>query len=153
MRDDLLIQEQLPRDALYGWRMLVCCLLLNQTHGRQVRPIVGALFARWPTPYIMSRAGMGLEAMVMPLGLWRRRAALLRRLSAACARPGYDPRGFRGCGVGAYALDSWKIFVEGRIVRRPRDGKLREYARRMGWTRTKHSKSGGTRNAGRPTRR
>lgn len=137
MRDDLLIQEQLPRDARYGWRMLVCCLLLNQTHGRQVRPMARELFARFPSPRSMAGAGRDLERMVMPLGLWRRRAALLRKLSAACLRPDFDPRKTKGCGVGAYALDSWAIFVEGRVVRRPRDGKLRKYARRMGWNRSK----------------
>jgi hypothetical protein len=109
--------------------MLVACALLNRTHGRQVRPMVDGLFSRWPTPRGMAAAGRGLERYVKPLGLWRRRAALLRRLSRQWRTPGQCP------GVGKYALDSWAIFVEGRLDVRPDDGKLRPYLTwRKRWT-------------------
>jgi hypothetical protein len=121
--------------------MLVCCALLNRTHGQQVRPMFEALLARWPTPRSMAGAGRGLERFVRPLGLWRRRAALLRRLSAGDAWR--DPASCAG--VGRYALDSHAIFVEGRLDVRPTDGKLKPYLK---WRKTctaKNLRSGGTR--------
>jgi hypothetical protein len=82
------------------------------------------LFKRWPSPLAMSRAGRSLENFVRPLGLWRRRAALLRRLSAEW-RPGLDPSSVHG--VGRYALDAHAIFVDGRRDVRPADGFLSKY--------------------------
>jgi adenine-specific DNA glycosylase len=103
--------------------MLVCCALLNRTHGRQVRPVYQELFRRWPTPAALARAGGELERFVRPLGLWRRRAALLRRLSMDWRTP------HKCAGVGQYALDSHAIFVLGRLDVRPKDGKLSSYLR------------------------
>jgi hypothetical protein len=99
------------------------------------------LFTLFPTPRRMARAGRELERIVRPLGLWRRRAALLRRLSADVAR-GLPPQ--RCAGVGQYALDSHRIFVEGRLDAKPQDGKLRAYIK---WRKTWNSRSGSRRSS------
>lgn len=118
------MQERLPRDRLYPWRVLVACALLNRTGRGQVRPMFEALFDRWPTPQEMAAAGGGLELALRPLGLWRRRGATLRRLSEGFAR-GLPPS--KIAGVGRYGLDAYEIFVLGRDVPRPQDHFLKRY--------------------------
>lgn len=121
-----LIQEDLPRDALYGWRMLVACCLLNRTRGAQVREMLGRLFELWPTPRKMAAAGQELEEFVRPLGLVWSRGESLRAISWEVGVRKKRPP-FRVRGVGRYALDSWSIFVDGRRDVRPRDKELRRY--------------------------
>ena len=38
------------------WQMLVCCILLNLTHRRQVDKVREELFTKWPTPEKMMHA-------------------------------------------------------------------------------------------------
>lgn len=128
-----LVQERLRRGPLYPWRMLVACQLLNRTTGRQGVPAALAVLERWPSPEALAMAHLGsLRAAIRSCGLWRRRSALLRRLSAAWAAGERDPR--RLPGVGPYALDSWSIFVDGRLPRRVDDGKLQLYLK---WARSR----------------
>jgi hypothetical protein len=74
----------------------------------------------------MSRAGRELELLIRPLGLWRRRGAALRRLSAAW-RPGADVRSLPG--VGRYGADAHAAFVGDRLDVRTSDGELNKYIR------------------------
>lgn len=117
----------MARDRHYPWRVLVCCALLNRTGRAQVRPMFEELFASYPTPgHVVRGAPMGrsLSELLRPLGLWRRREALLVALSEdyAAGKPVQDCRG-----VGRYALDARAIFVEGRTDVRPTDHFLKPY--------------------------
>ena len=40
-----IIQEEYSNDP---WKVLVCCILLNQTSNKQVRPLIESFFNRWP---------------------------------------------------------------------------------------------------------
>lgn len=121
-----LIQERLPRGPLYPWRMLVACVLLNRTRGAVGVPTALAVLEAWPSPGALACADLRtLRAVIRPCGLWRRRALTLCNLSVAWVAGVRDPRLLPG--VGPYALDSWRIFVDGRLPRGVRDGKLRLY--------------------------
>ena len=114
MAEDDLIQAVLRDDP---WKMLVACVLLNRTSWRQAYPALDAILGRWPGPLALAAAGSDLEAVLRPLGLFQRRAATLRALSARCVDIGSWPTHLEPGdlpGVGRYAADSYNIFV-GRI--------------------------------------
>jgi endonuclease III len=119
------------RHAADPWRLLVCCTLMNLAPGARAEPVAAAIFEAWPTPERLARAPeTRLQALLRPLGMWRRRADTLRRLSAEYRHSGTDActpaevvRALHG--VGAYAADSWAIFVEGRLDVEPADRELR----------------------------
>lgn len=101
-----LLQEQVTRDLHYPWRVIVCCALLNQTQGEQVRPMLDELFIRCPQPELMMTAR--LSDLLQPLGLQDRRERLLRRMTwdyTTGAQPG------ECFGVGQYGRDALLLFV------------------------------------------
>jgi methyl-CpG-binding domain protein 4 len=116
--EGLLLQEVYADDP---WRLLVCCILLNQTTRRQVDGVRGPLFERWPTAMVMAYAFVPeLTERLKPLGLQNRRAAILRDMSSAWVvyerlpNEGMPPPEWYVAslpGVGEYALDSYRIFV------------------------------------------
>lgn len=110
--------------------MLIACVLLNRTTGTQVIPVFRKIILRWPTPRGLSRANTDLEEILRPLGLWRRRSELLRKLGSAYASGKWStPLDLPG--IGQYAMDSWTIFVEGEKPKKVSDGKLRSYLDRL----------------------
>lgn len=112
------------------WRVLAICLLLNRTDGRVVARHIEGIFRRWPDAGRMAAARPAtLEEALRPLGLHRRRARLLRRMSAAYEAGGWtDPGELPG--VGTYAREAWRIFVEGDPDFDPSDRALRQAAAR-----------------------
>lgn len=107
------------------WKMLVGCVLLNQTGHVQARPVLERLFARWPTPEAMASADPSeLAGVLRPCGLQNRRASALIRLSASYGRvPVADLHG-----IGRYALDSWSLFQLSEVpVAGVTDKELRRY--------------------------
>ena len=120
-----LIQEDLRYEP---WRLLVACLMLNQTSIRQVRPVIWTFFARWPTPEDAAEAGPDdMAETIRSLGLQRRRAGLLIRMSRAYT--GWLPEQdvLELPGVGKYAADSYNMFIRGNVVTDVTDKELRKY--------------------------
>jgi endonuclease III len=91
-----LTREWLPPVSPYGlieedqmvfrdpFKLLVVCQLLNKTGATMVRHIVyrEGFFDRYPSPRSLMDADMdALGALLRPLGLWRRRAAGLKRFA------------------------------------------------------------------------
>ncbi len=120
-----LIQENYQQDEHAEWKMLVCCVLLNQTTRTQVDKIIDELFERWPGPREMSTAHpQELEDFIRPLGFYKRRSSDLmdgagryvkwkRFEKTPEARERgleFDPRIMSGCGE--YAFHSWMIFTK-----------------------------------------
>jgi methyl-CpG-binding domain protein 4 len=106
------------------WKMLVACILLNRTQRVQVDRVIDELFRRWPTPDSMMCSGQELNSLLTSLGMKDRRAAALRRFSRdwLAQLPPAD------CfGVGSYALDSYRLFVEGDLGVIPKDKQLRRW--------------------------
>ena len=109
MSDKLLLQEVHSNSP---WKMMVCCILLNQTNRRQVDRVIDELFARWPYSSIMAGIESKSETqelvdVLRPLGFQRRRATTLIRFS----RDWCQGKLMAECyGIGPYALDSFRIF-------------------------------------------
>jgi methyl-CpG-binding domain protein 4 len=124
--------ENLIQEAVRGdpWRILLVCVLLNRTHGREARPALWRILDRWPTAEALSRADPAdLAAVIARLGFQNRRAATLIALSTAIAESGIPASVEDLPGVGRYAADSYDIFVRGRFEREPEDKELRRYVR------------------------
>ena len=106
-----LLQEIYQDD---GWKMLVCCMLVNVTNRKQVDTIRDELFSKYPTPKDMMKAEHSeLVEIIKPLGLYNTRADRLIKMSE-----GYV-KGFNSVdelyGIGQYAKDSWDIFQNNNI--------------------------------------
>jgi methyl-CpG-binding domain protein 4 len=127
VRRERLIQEELIGQPDYPWRMMIACILLNRTRAYVVRPILSRILLRWSTPEILaSSENAELREIIRPLGLGTRRANSLVKMSAQYVK-GLTPRTMFGVGIGKYAYESWKIFVEGNLDFDPTDVKLRAY--------------------------
>ena len=118
--------QEIYRDD--GWKMLVCCMLVNLTNRKQVDVIRDELFKRYATPKDMMNADESeLAQLLQPLGLYNRRAKSLKKMSE-----GYV-KGFKSVdelyGVGEYAKDSWEIFQNNNKKVKPTDKVLQEYLR------------------------
>ena len=125
-----LLQEIYQDD---GWKMLVCCMLVNLTNRIQVDTVRDKLFSVYPTPQDMMRAKHSdLVDIIKPLGLYNTRADRLIRMSE-----GYV-KGFKSVdelyGIGQYAKDSWEIFQNKNNNIKPTDKVLQEYLRQEALT-------------------
>lgn len=129
------LQEQQVGWPRAPWRILVVCALLNRTHGRQVRPMIGEFFERWPSPQRVMQSVDGMYELIRPLGFGNRRIETILNLSEdynLFFGEG-DPDGssdewvsaIRGCGQ--YAKDSIDIFVCGKLQNVSSDTWLQRY--------------------------
>lgn len=118
----MIADERFMLQELYAddpWRLIVSCILLNQTTRRQVDRVRGILFAMWPSPDRMAQADTEQLATVLhPLGFFNQRADRLKKLSlrwcelqAELGFCDWDEEVLAALpGVGPYALDSYRIF-------------------------------------------
>lgn len=120
-----LVQEKYWPD---GWKILVCCLCLNLTTRKQMEPVVEKMFKRWPNAASLSNCDIEeLEQLIKPLGMWRRRAATLVKMSAQY-HSGQWVDVEELAGVGKYARDAYHIFILGDWKQvNPKDHALTEY--------------------------
>lgn len=120
-----LFQERYSVDP---WKLLTCTICLNMCTGKVFERIHEDLFALWYTPYEMAVADAAdLELLVSPLGLQRRRARNIIRMSTSYAFfwNGRNPMDLPG--IGKYGSDSYRIFVRGELHIPVEDKELRKY--------------------------
>ena len=120
---EILIQEDYVNDP---WKMLVCCILLNKTNNKQVRPILSSVFELIPDP--MSTIGCDpkvLAAVIKTTGFQNVKASRIIKLSEKWINGFKDVSELPG--IGRYGKDSWKIFIEGVVDTIPTDKKLLAY--------------------------
>jgi methyl-CpG-binding domain protein 4 len=119
------LQEELQEEP---WKLLVACIMLNLTGYKQVRSVIWDFFERYPTPEILSQADEAeVASMLRSLGMQNRRARTLIRFASDWLHKDWKKITDLH-GVGQYAGDSWRIFIErdcGCPV--PKDKKLRMY--------------------------
>lgn len=120
---EILIQEDYLKEP---WKMMVCCILLNQTNNKQVRPILSSVFELIPTP--ISTIGCDperLAAVIKTTGFQNVKASRIIKLSQKWVN------GFEHVsqlpGIGKYGVDSWDIFIECNLSVIPTDKKLIGY--------------------------
>ena len=112
------------------WKIMVCCILLNQTTRKQVDKVREELFEKWSTPEIMASADIEeLREVIRPLGFYNKRSKTLVRFSKEWNDTVLieDPSKLHG--IGQYAKDSWTIFVEHGEVKNPSDHVLKDYVK------------------------
>ena len=112
------------------WRLLVACILLNKTTGKQLlnNQVLQRVVARWPTPVAMVRADVDeLQRLIRPLGLHRNRSRSLQRFSVEYLTQGWEyPIVLHG--IGKYADDAYRIFCLGEWrSTKPSDKELKKY--------------------------
>ena len=120
-----LLQEIYQPD---GWKMLVCCIMLNLTNRKQVDRVRHKLFKKYPTAKDLSVADYEeLSELLTPLGMQFKRAATLMKFSKEYNDGFTDP--IELYGIGKYAKDSWEIFQNNNMNVKPKDKVLQEYLR------------------------
>jgi endonuclease III len=122
---EILIQEDYLKEP---GKMMVCCILLNQTNNKQVRPILSSVFELIPTP--ISTIGCDperLAAVIKTTGFQNVTASRIIKLSQKWVDGFNDAMDLPG--IGKYGRDSWEIFVNGNVNLEVSDKKLDAYLR------------------------
>lgn len=120
-----LLQEDYVHDP---WRVLVICILLNRTTGKQVSQVLPTLFTLCPNANTTTEVPIeALVKVLRPLGLQNRRAATLKTFSKEYLQDSWT-HVTQLHGIGKYAADAYAIFCTGKWDHvRPEDHKLTEY--------------------------
>jgi len=120
---DLLQERYWPDD----WKILVVCLLLNQTSRKQVEPMIDGFFDRWPDAKSATYADESeMREMVRSLGMFNRRVKTIKRMSQQFLDGFENAIELYGCGK--YANDAYRIFVRGEWKDvKPSDHALNDY--------------------------
>lgn len=112
------------RDDDSAWRVLVACICLNLCSARVARGIILRVLQRWPDPHTLGTSGDDLERLLQPLGLSEQRGRYLRGMSVGYAAGEFH---HRLPGVGTYAIDSVRVFVNGELPENVGDRKVAAY--------------------------
>ena len=110
------------------WKILVACLLHNQTSRKQVDKVYQNLFQKYPTAKHLGNADLKeLQNLIKPLGMWKRRSVTLQRFSKEYSNGSWiTPKDLYGCGK--YAEDVWNVFCTGNWKKvEPTDKALNKY--------------------------
>jgi methyl-CpG-binding domain protein 4 len=108
------------------WKMVVCCILLNQTTNQQVRKVLDPLFGLVPDPQSCSEADSSkIAEIIRPTGFYNIKADRIKKMSKKWVEGFTHPSELPG--VGKYALESWNIFVNKKTDFTPSDKKLKMY--------------------------
>ncbi|KAF8038261.1 hypothetical protein BT93_B0957 [Corymbia citriodora subsp. variegata] len=126
-----LLQESHWHDP---WRVLVICMLLNVTTGKQTAQYLDALFKEYPDATKAAEASVEtLESIIQALGLKRKRARMIIRLSREYLDESWT-HVTQLHGVGKYAADAYAIFCTGKWKEvNPLDHKLQDYWEYLWW--------------------
>ena len=134
-----MLQEEMWPDA---WKILVACILHNQTSRKQVDKVYHELFDRYPDSKSMASADPADLAMLLrPLGLYNRRSKSLIRFSQEYQDKDWAmPSELYACG--RYADDCYSVFCLGDWEEvESDDGSLKRY---LQWLRGEHSAGAST---------
>jgi methyl-CpG-binding domain protein 4 len=119
-----IIQQEFQHDP---WKMLVGCIMLNQTSNKNVRQVIYTFFDRWPTPQSVINADPNeIREHIRPLGFYNRRTLTIQRFSREYIEKTFN-RASELHGIGKYADDSYEIFIRGNLDVNPTDKILRRF--------------------------
>jgi methyl-CpG-binding domain protein 4 len=118
-----IIQEKYIDDP---WKILICCILLNQTTNNQVRSIVESFFEKWPNYKSVTQVEFELiRDHIRTTGFQNLKAKRIISLSSKWDPDIKDPSKLPG--VGKYAMEAWRIFIDKDFNFIPTDKKLKRY--------------------------
>jgi methyl-CpG-binding domain protein 4 len=118
-----IIQETYSNDP---WKVLICCILLNQTNNKQVRPLIEEFFLKWPDPFSVSvERKESISDFIKSTGFQNVKAQRILGLSNEWLKGNRDPENLPG--IGDYAREAWRIFIDNDVNFTPKDKKLKMY--------------------------
>jgi methyl-CpG-binding domain protein 4 len=122
------------------WKMLIICMMLNQTSYKQVDKVRDVFFSRFnKAEDLIAADNQEIIEIIRPLGFYNRRTKQWKKFSEAWLKwDGVDVSSLPG--VGKYAEDSWKIFQLGIFDITVEDKELKKYIEWVN-TETNHSQS------------
>lgn len=120
-----LIQEVLWPDE---WKILMSCLMLNQTTRKQVDKVIWQFFDKWPTPKdFLKSTHEEVSSLLRPLGFYNRRPKAMRKFTEEYIEEQWQEP-IELYGIGKYANDAWRIFCRGDWKQvEPQDHALNKY--------------------------
>jgi adenine-specific DNA glycosylase len=129
LRDDLMVQEQLPATNPYirGWQHMVAVIMLNQTGRKPVKHVLPLFLSKWPTPYnFINFAGeQEVKDVIWSLGMMNVRYTRLVRMTQDYLT--WDMKDATMLyGIGEYGSQSYRIFFNNERFE-PKDKELRRY--------------------------
>lgn len=109
------------------WKILICCMFLNQTGRKQVDAVRDEFFKHWPNAKKASKANSDeMKEVIKSLGFVNRRTNSIIRMSQDFLLEWKEPKELYG--IGQYGQDSYDIFVRGNIqIKNPSDHVLKKY--------------------------
>jgi methyl-CpG-binding domain protein 4 len=129
LRDDLMVQQQLPAQDEYcrRWQHMVAVIMLNQTGRKPVKTVLPIFLDRWPGPWVFLHASeQEVRDVIWPLGMVNVRAKRLKRMTADYLTwDGNDATILYG--IGKYGSDSYEIFFKQNYRVEPTDKELRRH--------------------------
>ena len=128
LRDDLMVQEQLPAENPYirAWQHMVAVIMLNQTGRKPVKQVLPLFLSKWPTPYEFTFAlEQEVKDVIWSLGMMNVRYTRLRRMTQDYLT--WDRKDATMLyGIGQYGSESYRIFFNNERFE-PKDKELRKY--------------------------
>lgn len=127
LRDDLMVQQQLPYSWDREWQHMVAVIMLNQTGRKPVKRVLPEFLERWPTPVQFLQAHhMTIKKVIRPLGMTNVRFRRLRQMTKDYLT--WDKVDATMLyGIGKYGSDSYEIFFKQNYSVKPTDKELIRY--------------------------
>ena len=128
LRDDLMVQEQLPAQDLRirAWQHMVAVIMLNQTGRKPVKQVLPLFLSKWPRPREFFLATeQQVKDVIWSLGMVNvRYNRILRMTRDYLTWDGEDATMLFG--IGQYGSESYRIFFKNERFE-PKDKELRRY--------------------------
>jgi len=119
-----IIQQEFQHDP---WKMLIGCIMLNQTSNKNVRQVIYSFFDRWPNPQTVLNANPNeIREHIRPLGFYNMRTDRIIRFCREYINKTFT-KASELHGIGKYADDSYEIFIKGNLKVEPTDKILIRY--------------------------
>ena len=129
LRDDLMVQEQLPATNLFirGWQHMVAVIMLNQTGRTPVKQILPLFLSKWATPTdFVIAPEQAVKDIIWSLGMMNVRYTRLKRMTQDYLT--WDMNDATELyGIGKYGSDSYEIFFKNNYTVDPADKELKRY--------------------------
>ena len=121
-----LLQEEINYDP---WKVFVCCIFCNLTKRVAAEPYFRKVLELWPRPVDLACANESeVVSVIQPLGLSKRRAKALVRMSTEYLVKEWQDDPTKLYGIGKYGSDAYKIFCTPYWKKvEPKDGALVNY--------------------------
>lgn len=133
LRDDLMVQEQLPAGftTLGAWQHMVAVIMLNQTGRKPVKNVFPIFMAQWPSPFRFIQAtDEEVREVIWPLGLVNVRLRRLRGMTQDFFTWNHRDADVL-YGIGKYGSDSYEIFFKQNYAVEPTDKELLRYLKEL----------------------